>query len=306
MVARDPKHAKPDTKLALTAARQHGLVTRKQAIAAGLTPEMIKRRLQDGTFSRVYRGIYRLASAPRSWRQTVLAVVLLGGDAAVASHGTAAKLWGYPVSPSHIEITVPARRDAPRGNIKVHRGTVNATESIDGIPVTTPARTLLDIASRVEPNDLESMVDDAITRGLTTRSFLEWELQLTGGAGRYGSKALRAALVHLDHGHCESHLENKILRILLAAGLPTPVRQYEIKAGDFLARVDFAYPHVKLAIEVDGFKYHRDRDPFHNDRRRDTRLASLGWHVIRVTDRDAKDPSDFIEAVRRRLGAALF
>jgi len=205
-----------------------------------------------------------------------------------------------------VEITVRARRSAPSPNLVVHRGLVPATVVIEGIPATNAARTLLDVASRVEPPLLETLVDDAITRRITTRANLEWEATLSGGQGRPGTRAFRDAIAHLREGHCESPLENKVLRLLIADGLPVPRRQYEIQSGDFKARVDFAYPEAKLAIEVDGFRHHGDREAFERDRRRDARLAALGWTVIRVTDRQVQERRGFLTAVRSLLGATLF
>ena len=184
MVARQPRDASVDRAAAITR-RQYGLVTWNQAIAASLTPAMVKSRIRAGTFVRVHRGVYRLGGSPRSWRQDALAAVMWGGDEAVASHGTAAKLWRFPLSPRAVEITVRARRSAPNPNIRVHRGLVSAKVVIEGIPATNAARTLLDIADRLEPSLLETLVDDAITRRLTTPANLDWELSMSGvGAGR--------------------------------------------------------------------------------------------------------------------------
>ena len=305
MVARQPRGAAVG-RLATVTRRQFGLFTWNQALAAGLTPAMIKSRSRAGTFVRVHRGVYRLGGSPRSWRQDVLAAVMWGGDDAVASHATAAKLWRFPLSPSAVEITVRARRTAPSPHIKVHRGLVAAKVVIEGIPATNAARTLLDIANRLEPSLLEAFVDDAISRRVTTPANLEWELSMSGGRRRSGSKALRASIAHLKDGHCESALENKVLRLLIGAGLPAPKGQYEIRSGDFSARVDFAYPQAKLAIEVDGFQYHSDRQAFERDRRRDAKLKSLDWQVLRITDRFLREPHDFLAAVRRSLGDTLF
>lgn len=305
MVARQPQSEKPEQRVGRCAARQHGLLTRRQALACGLTPAMIRTRLRNGTFSPVLRGVYRLTAAPRSWKQEVLAIVLWAGDGAAASHGTAAKLWGFPVDPKQIEVTVGRHLDAIRSDVRVHNGQLGPIAFVDGIPTTSPARTLLDVADRVASEVLESMIDDAIARRLVSAATLEWELQISGGPGRYGSKALRKSMEHLKDGHCESHLETKVLRVLLKAGLPAPERQYEIRLDDRVARVDFAYPEVKLAIEVDGYRFHGNRKSFDADRKRDARLAAAGWFVIRVSDRTLDDHS-FIAAVRRRLGGSLF
>lgn len=267
---------------------------------------MIKTRLRRGALIRVFACVYRFSGVPQSWKQKVLSVSLWGGDTAVVSHGTAAKLWRFAISPTHIEITMPHKKEPPRPGIRVHRGLVHSRVSIDGIPVTTPARTLLDVGPRVSVDVLESMVDDAITRKLTTRAGLEWELTLSGGRGRYGSKALRGAIAHLSDGHCESPLENRVLRLLIKEGLPLPTRQHEIRADGFVARVDLAYPQAKLAIEIDGFRYHSSHRAFDADRRRDARLQTLGWQVLRVTDRMFDEPRYFLNAVKARLRASLF
>ena len=306
MGVRDPQQQKPEERVATMAARQHGLVTRRQLLACRLTPEMIKTRLRNGFLVRVLPGVYRVAAVPQTWRQTVLAAVLWGGDSAVASHGTAAKLWGLPVTPSQIEITLPTSRSPVRNDIRIHKGRIASREAIDGIPVASASRTLLDLANRVDAGTLETLVDHALSRKLVTPASLEWELRLSGGPGRYGTKCLRAAIAHLNEGHCESPLENKVLRTLLKAGLPSPIRQHEIcDAEGFVARVDFAYPSAKLAIEVDGYRYHSGPKSFHQDRRRDARLSALEWLVIRVSDRSLSEKA-FIEAVEKRLRSRLF
>ena len=306
MVARDPERAKPDQRLSRIANTQLGLFTRRQALSAGVTPQMIKTRLSAGSYMPVHRGVYRFSAAPVSWRQTVLAVVLWGGDEAVASHGTAAKMWRFHVSPTSIEITVPARRVAPNGNIKLHRGTVAGSQFLDGIPVTSPTRTLLDIANRVPAKALEAMVDDAVARRLATPATLEWELSMSGGAGRYGSKAFRNAIAHLRDGYCESPLENKVMWTLLKAGFPPPIRQYRIKVNDAVYRVDFAYAEAKVAIEVDSYQYHSSRERFDADRHRDAALQAIGWRVVRITARGLREPAHFIAAVASARGDRLF
>ena len=288
------------------AARQHGLITRQQALGLGFTPSKVKSRIRNGSLIRVLPGVYRLRGAPRTWIQDVMSVVMWGGESAVASHGTAARLWRFPVEPSHIEITIDRFRDAPRPHIKIHRSKISATERVNGVPITGAARTLLDIAHRVERDVLESLVDDALSRRLATPSTLEWELRLSGRTGRQGTAAFGRAIAHVTDGHCESPLENKVLRTLLKAGLPPPTRQYSIHdEKGFEARVDFAYPSARLAIEVDGYRYHSGSKSFHNDRKRDARLTAIGWLVIRVSQQSMTDTA-FVAAVRKRLGASLF
>ena len=273
-------------------------------MAVGISPTTFKSMIRRGDLERILPAVYRMRGTPSTWRQQVAAAVLWGGEGAVASHATAAKLWRFPVVSERIHITTPHRRVAPRPGLDVHRGSAGAVV-IDRIRVTNASRTLLDVAASVSPDVLEELIDDAVTRRIASPASLEWELKITGGQGRRGSKPFERAIAHLHEGHAESVLETRVLRVLIKAGLPMPVRQYDISDQGFSARIDLAYPEVKLAIEVDGFRYHSGRRAFDADRRRDAHLRALGWTVIRVTREMLVDPAPFLRAIEAALANTL-
>ena len=153
--------------------------------------------------------------------------------------------------------------------------------TLDGIPVTTVARTLIDLAGCVEPHVLEEALDDALRRGLVRVAQLRRRLDASGRAGRRGTRLLGEMIeVRAGNGRVpESVFETRLSRVLRAAGLPAPVLQHGV--GKY--RLDFAYPALHVAIEADGFRWHSSRARWDRDIERRNALAVLGWTVIHVT-----------------------
>ncbi len=290
------------------AARQHGLVSRAQVLGLGATVAMIEHRLATGRWIRVGGGVYRLAGVPVTWRQRALAACLIAGPQAFVSHRTAAALWGFSgFRPGPLELTVAAGRSARNSLATVHRSVHLPPADLtvhDRIPVTRPLRTLLDLASRVRPELLEEAVDDVLCRRMVELDKLV--RRLDSSASRRGMTVLRAILDMWDgEGVPANVAEMRIVRVLVDAGLPPPVRQYEIWVdGELIARVDLAYPWARLAIELDSFRWHAGRGPFRSDRLRDIRLAAVGWRVLRATPEDASDGRELVAAARRILSVA--
>jgi len=271
-----------DARIALVAARQHGVFTRAQAVAAGATPGAIRHRLLAGRWHAVGAGVYRLAGVPVTWAQRALAACLISGKEAVVSHRSAAVLWGVSgFRPGPLDLTVPPGRSGRNALARVHRAEVDGVVR-DGIPVTRPARTLLDLATVVTGASLEEAVDDVLCRRLCRLD------QLAAPAGRRGSGALRVVLEAWNgDGLPDGVAEMRVVRGLLAAGLPQPVRQYEIwHRGVLVARVDLAYPEYRLAIELDGFRWHAGRGPFRSDRLRRNRIEATGWRLLETAPED--------------------
>jgi very-short-patch-repair endonuclease len=178
---------------------------------------------------------------------------------------------------------------------------------VDAIPVTTPERTFIDIASLVSREQLEEALDDALRRRLVRLVRLRWRLDEVGG-NRAGTGILRRLIAaRADHPTVpQSVLETKVLRVLRAAGLPAPELQYEVKdRGRLLAVVDFAYLPAKVAIEADGVRWHSSRRSVDHDRARRNRLTKLGWLVVHVTWAELEQhPERFIETVRSTVASA--
>jgi hypothetical protein len=266
-----------DAAIARIAARQHSLFTRAQAHSAGFTDHMIQHRLATGRWVLVARGVYRLAGVPVTWKQRALAACLISGPGAVVSHRSAAVLWGvsgFRAGP--LEITVPAGRSGRNALAKVHRSDVEGVLH-DKVPVTRPSRMLADLAGVVSGDLFQEAVDDALCRRLCRLEDL-----------RGGGPALREIVAAWNgDGMPEGVAEMRVVRRLMEAGLPQPVRQYEIWVdGVFIARVDLAYPPFRLAMELDGFRWHAGRRKFRSDRLRRNRLEAVGWRLLEAAPED--------------------
>ena len=279
-----------DAAIGRIAARQHSLVTRAQALSAGATDHMIQHRLATGRWVLVARGVYRLAGVPVTWKQRALAACLVSGPGAVVSHRSAAVLWGVSgFRPGPLEITVPAGRSGRNALARVHRSDVGGVLR-DRVPVTRPSRMLMDLAGVVNGDLLEEAVDDALCRRLCR---LE-DLRPRG--------ALREVLAAWNgDGLPEGVAEMRVVRRLLEAGLPQPVRQYEIWVnGVFVARVDLAYPPFRLAMELDGFRWHAGRRRYRSDRMRRNRVEAAGWRLLEAAPEDIDDLVAGAAAIVRR------
>jgi len=290
--------------------RQHGVFSRAQAIAAGMHPSAIDRRVNNAEWEAVDYATYRVAGAPPTWRQRLMAACLAGP--AMASHRAAAALLGFvDCEEGVVEVTASRhRRRFRRGDVVWHESQRlddrDFTES-DGIPVTRPLRTLLDLGVILDVDGLEELLDDGLRRGWfsTTAIWRRWE-QL-GGNLRPGGRVVQAVLERKKSGERPpgSILETRFRHLLRRAGLPEPVGQYEVHDhGELVARVDFAYPCLGIVIEVDGEERHAGRSPRMRDGRRDRRLMALGFHPLRFHwDDIRKTPGavarDILAVIRR-------
>ncbi|MHB8511578.1 MAG: type IV toxin-antitoxin system AbiEi family antitoxin domain-containing protein [Actinomycetota bacterium] len=312
----DTKHRAPsaDERIAIVAAKQHGVFTRDQAMRYQMTPAHIRWRLRSGRWERLHPRVYRLAGAPRTWRQNALATCLHFGSTTALSYRAAAYLRGIDAfKKPKVEVSVNRNRNISKLNrVIVHRTNDPIPKeditTIDGIPVTKPARTLLDLCT-VEPEDvIERCLDDYLRRKLVSLPFLERWLAGPRRKNHRGAPVLRRLLeVRATTGITDSPLESQVLRLLKESGLPIPMLQYVVEAeGRFIARVDFAYPDRMIAIEADGYRYHDGRTEFDGERARGNELESLGWCVLRVTSKHLQeDPESVVDWVRRALSRAI-
>lgn len=302
-------------RVAAVTRRQHSLITAPQARACGVSADRARRWLRQGVWTTIVPGVYAVSGAPTNWRQRTLAAVLAAGPGAAASHTTAAALFGLSSCPFRaVEITVPRGRSHRSRLAAVHESAFLGPSDItviDGIPVTRPARTLVDLAGSVSRAVLEDAVDDALVRRLTTLARLERRAAALGGSGRSGSALLRGVLASWTVGEvAEEVAEMRLVRRLVAQGLPAPVLQYEIRdqGGHIVARADAAYPDDKVALELNGFRWHGTPRGYARDQARARRLAALGWLVLPATPVDlAGDGAALAEQVvsaRRSVHAA--
>lgn len=276
-----------DVAVVRKAVSQRGLITRSQAMGVGASRGFVAHRVESGRWVQVAPGVYRLAGVPVTWRQRALAACLLAGPGAVLSHRSAAVLWGVSgFRPGPLELTVPLGCTSRNSLARIHRsGKVDATTH-KGVPVTRPGRTMVDLARIVAGDCLEEAVDDVLCRRLVS---LDELVRLTAELGpRRGCRALRAVLGAWSGDALPAGVaEMRVVRGLLAVGLPDPVRQHELKAdGELVARVDLAYPAHRLAIELDGFRWHAGRGPFRSDRLRRNRIEKAGWRLLETAVED--------------------
>lgn len=247
------------------------------------------RRIDSGAWERIRRGVYLVGAAPRTWEQDVLAACLGAGSDAVASHRTAIRLWGLVPRSGQIEVSIPDRRRVRQPQLTVHRSTllpVLDRTSVEGVPVTTVARSILDASAGQEAKVVGLWIDDAIRRlGLDLIEVRSCAARLAG-PGRRDIRAARTALAwRLDeYDPGDSELEVRALRALADGGLPAPVQQYPVRLADgTTVRLDLAYPDDLVAIELDGWAFHGQRSAFDNDRVRRNALTLLGWTVFQFT-----------------------
>jgi very-short-patch-repair endonuclease len=301
-----------DASCARIAAAQHGVVSRSQAWESGILKHGVQDRIRSGLWTVVLPGVYRLSGAPVTWEQELMAACLWAREGAAVSHRAAAAMWRLEgFLPGALEISTIRDLKAPAQRLTIHR-VLNLDSSdlasLAGIPVTSPARTLLDLCGPRIVNDravLEVAMDDALRRRLTSRPRLEWTLNRLGRQGRPGTKIMKQLLQERApaSGVSASELETRLIKTLRAANLPLPHCEYPIKdRGELLARVDLAYPEAGLAIEADGYRFHSGRVAWQRDRRRRNALTSRGWRVLHVTWDDLRARSDeVIEEIRKAL-----
>lgn len=291
--------------LARLAERRHGVASRDELRALGLNDNVIDHRLAIGRLRPMYRGVYLLASPPPPLARPRAAVLACGPEA-VLSHLSAAGLWELPggrVDDRIPEVTVPGRNPGRKTGIRVHRVRDLPADEIArraGIPVTSPARTLLDVAPSLAAPALEQAVAYALRQRITTRGRI---LALIGRhPGRPGVPALRA-LLERPHAPAftRSAAERHFLALVRRGGLVEP----ECNAAFHGYEVDFLWRQERLVVEVDGYAHHGVRTAFERDRERDAVLAAQGYTVIRVTWRQLTGrPAATLARIAQALGRA--
>ena len=291
---------------------QHAVFGLDQLVELGLSPSAVRSRAAAGRLHRIHKTVYSLVPKPLLKREGLyMAAVLACGPGAVLSHRSAAVLhqlrdWGYTL----IEVTVPGRSGRTHPGVAVHRSTTLTeadTTVVDGIPVTSLERTLLDLAEIVDQRQLERAFDQAeIVEGLDLNKIND---QLARNATRPGAKKVRHVLEnhYIGSTPTENDFEEALLTLTRALGLPDPEVQFWIDPGDGgpQIRADFAWPEQRIVVETDGEKAHGTRQAFQRDRRRDQRLIAAGWTVIRTTWRQLKQrPHELRPVLLKLLGPA--
>jgi very-short-patch-repair endonuclease len=280
-----PGRRERERALAGLATRQHGVVARFQLRELGFGSEAIKTRLDYGWLHRIHEEVYAVGHTRLGPRSHWWAAVLAYGRGTVLSHRTAAVLWDirHPRK-GPIEVTAPVGRQGVerRKGIWVHRcklATIERTNR-DGLPTTTLARTLFDLAEVCPYEDLKKAAEAADRRNLLQLRELEGVCER--GRGRRALKPMRRLLAELgppDEGR--SPLEVRFAAFVRLNDLPAPQQNVEVLGYE----VDALWPGAKLIVELDSWEYHGHRAAFERDRARDPKLLIAGYRTIRITHR---------------------
>lgn len=285
--------------------RQHGLITRSQALAEGMTPRQVTGAVNRGAWERIHRGVYHLRGSPLTSHTTLLAACLATGGR--ASHQSAAWLWDLlPVAPRQPTVSVRATSWGRKTGVVIHRAKDLATRPAPtwlGIPCTNPARTVVDLAGVVNRRCLDEAVDVGLAQRRFTLGDLAAELDARSRRGRSGVGLLRQALQergYLSAPH-PSVLESRVLRLLTRGGIRPSGVEVEVLGADGRYRLDITLAEW-VAMEVDGFAFHADPAAMTRDHRRRNELARLGWTVLVFTWLDVtRDGEGVLRAVRQTL-----
>jgi very-short-patch-repair endonuclease len=276
------------------AGRQHGVVSRNQMLEHGWHASAIKRAVKAGDLLPVHAGVYAVGHRAIGNEGRWMAAVLAGGPDAVLSGRSAGAHHGLLARDTGItHITAPIA--VQRGRIVGHRARLDPADRTirRGIPVTTVARTLVDLDHHLDDDPgYESVVREAMFHGLFETAAIADALTRR--------KARRLAGYLDDQTPTQSVMENRLLRICRRHRIPAPVTQQGVAP-----RVDFLWPQQRLVVEVDGWAAHRTKIAFQRDRSTTNRLQLAGYTVLRFTWQDLTDrPSTVAAQIRQALGLA--
>jgi very-short-patch-repair endonuclease/predicted transcriptional regulator of viral defense system len=279
-----------DASIARLATSQSGVVSRAQLLALELTARQIDYRIHSGRLRPLHRGVYAVGHDAVAERGRMCAALLAVGPQAALSHWTAAVLWRLIASlPEVIELTTTGHAPKPQAGLRVYTSSALDTRIRDGLRVTTPLRTLLDLAATRSRSELERACSEALYLRLVHAEALARQ------RGR-GSARLRAVVA--DTTPTRNDFERRAVGIVRAAGLPAPA--VNARLGRY--EVDLLWPGQRVVVELDGWEGHGHRLAFERDRARDAALQAAGYVALRFTWRQLRDEP---QLVARRIAAAL-
>lgn len=283
------------------ATRQHGVVSHRQLLGLGFGGRWIERRLAEGRFEAIHRDVYSVGHSRLTRKSSWWAAVLAYGAGTVLSHHSAAVLWELRrgrAGPIHVNAFLGWQGRRRRSGIWLHRCKVRAEEttSHDGLPVTTVARTLFDLAEVAPYDDVKKAAEAADRRNLLRLRELEEVCER--GRGRRALRPTRRLLMELGAPvEGRSPLEIRFAAFVRERRLPVPVQNVDILGHE----VNALWPAAKLIAELDSWEFHSDRAAFERDRTRDTQLMLAGYRTIRVTHRRLDREAEQLAAEIRQL-----
>jgi len=305
-----PQSQSTDSLIAALAVRHFGVVARWELLAAGVTRNQIDWRLRTGRMREIYRGVYLVGAVapPMAYEQAAL---LAFRNKGTLSHSTATNLWrlswrpgSSPPSPPSIPVwvTLPPGRGAQRPGIRIHRAELDHGDIRDrqGLAVTSPPRTVLDMSALLNEEDLEQLVAEAHFRRLSSEA--ELQDQLARNPRKRGTAKLRTVL-GLPGGpqRTRSAVERWMLSLLRDSGLTGFKMNRKLHGFE----VDVVWPDLRFAIEIDGWDAHSGRTAFERDHLKRATLTAHGITVMPVTGRQVRDdPRGVIDRIVKALAAA--
>jgi very-short-patch-repair endonuclease len=299
-----------DQALARISESHHGMFALHHLDELGYSREARAVRLETGRWIHVHDGVYQMAGTPLGWRSRLLGACWAGGTRALASHRSAAALWALPSGCTDIaEVICPRWKRTRHDGLVVHESLVIDDEDdraeVDGIPCTSAARTLFDLARGLSAVMLDANIDAALRRGLVSIEDLRSTSARLVRKGRPGGRRFRDAVEARSAAAAlpESVPERLLADMLVRQGLPAPRHQFVVRdrSGAFVARVDLAYPDWMVVIEYDGVEYHTSTAAHVRDSVRRDAIGDLGYGVLTATSADLKDRGARIaSSIRRR------
>jgi REase_MTES_1575/AbiEi antitoxin C-terminal domain len=311
-MARQRNHAAGDAEIARIATGQEGIISIGQLRGAGLSRQAVSHRGKLSRLHRIHRGVYAVGHEAVDRKGRLLAAALACGPGAAISHLSAAALWGLrKVEPVVIDVIVPCEAGRKIDGIRARRcryPTPDELAVFEGVPCTTPSRTLVDLAGVLSRGSLRRAVEQAAVLGMLDLATLD--IAMTQAKGRRGIRMLETILVAWrgENGRLprlRSPLEGRIFPLLAEAGLPLPQCNVELTVDGHRLQVDLLWPAERLVIETDGEKTHGTRAAFQRDRWRDQLLTAAGYRVARITWRQLENERGAtIARIRRMLPSA--
>jgi len=275
------------TKISTVAAGQYGHITRAQLLEIGLGTRGISNRIESGKLVVVHAGVYAVGYPRPEAVARAAAAVLACGPGAALSHSSAAVLWGILSRwPQRPEVTLPGDRRRP--GIKTHRSSTLTGRDIrrrQGIRVTSPARTVLEIAPRLTDPKLARALNDGRLHANLRPAHLE---ELLERLPHHRGTARLRALTRTPQAPTRSAFEDAFLKLCNSFNLPTP--RVNTRVAGYL--VDALFPDERLIVELDGYEFHQDRTSFKNDRERDAATLATGHATVRITWERLQDEPD--------------
>ena len=275
-----------DRAVAALAGRQYGVVSHPQLLALGLSPAAIQWRIRTGRLHLVHRGVYLVGHRSMPERADEMAALLACLPAAIISHRSAARLWRLlrrPGSSRPVDVTVVGREIHGQDGLRIHRvGSIDERDitQLGPIVLSSPARTVLELASALTIGGLESVIAEGIRRDPPLFDLAGLGDQVARNPGKRGVARLRR-VAELDGGPQYTHegAERRMLALVRRHGLPVPAANFVVNGVE----ADFVWHAQRVIVEIDSHQYHLDPIAFERDRTRDAELGALGWLVIRIT-----------------------